>query len=170
MDIKHIYWFAYFDSSEPSVRYRALYPLQYLQDNNNITFSLVYPGYTLSAILYFLKVYLEILVFRKKDSLVVYQNIRTNHLYANALKLLLHVRPSNTIYDIDDADYLRYPPGTINFFIKNCKYCSVGSEALFVYAKRFNPECNILTSPIRFTTKKQRPDQKKKHSRVDRLL
>ncbi len=62
--------------------------------------------------------------------------------------MLLFFRRKNTLYDIDDAEYLNFPPSTINYFMKNCEACSVGSKALKKYAEKFNSNVFLLTSPI----------------------
>lgn len=148
MNLKHIYWFAYFNISEPSVRYRAKYVLQELKAQRGVTYTFVYPGYTLKNIVGFVFRYLSVLIFRRKDSLIVFQKIYTRGLYANLLKLLLVLRPRYTLYDIDDAEYLRRSDASINFFIKNCASCSVGSSALMDYAEKLNPQVLLLTSPV----------------------
>ena len=147
MPNKHIYWFCYFNKSEPSVRYRATYPLSFLEKNNKITYSICYPGYSTSAIVGFLSIYIQALVYRKKGSIIVFQKIRTNWIYSNLLKLLLLLRPENTLYDFDDADYLVFNKKSIDFFIKKSTYCSVGSNALLDYAKIQNHNAYINTSP-----------------------
>lgn len=148
MEIKHIYWFSYFNLSEPSVRYRAKYPLEQLQSQYGITSSVVLPERNLHGIWQFIKVFLSALLFRKKDSLIVFQKIYTNGLYAKTLQLLLLLSPCNTLYDIDDAEYTRRPAGTIHYFMKKCTACTVGSAALANYARQFNTEVALLTSPV----------------------
>lgn len=148
MSIKHIYWFAYFDASEPSVRYRAKYPLQLLHQQNQITYDLVEPGYRLSIIFRFAKCYLEVLLNRKRDSVIVFEKIRTRRSYAALLKLLLKIHPDRTVYDIDDADYLKFPPQTIEYFAKNCSLCTVGSHTLAAFMKKYNRSVEIVTSPV----------------------
>lgn len=144
----HIYWFAYYDSREPSVRYRCVYALEYLQKNYGVSCSTVFPAYNWRAVANFIFVYLEVLFFRKRESVIVFEKIRTNRLYANMLKVLLFFRRSMTIYDIDDADYLNFSKGTIDHFMKKCSVCTAGSEELVKYAKQFNPHSVLLTSPI----------------------
>lgn len=146
--LKHIYWFSYFNSDLPSVRYRADYPLEELHEKHGISYSIVYPSYDRKSILHFLRVYFACLLFRKKDPVIVIQKLYTNGLYAHALKLLVFVRRQNTLYDLDDAEYLEYPPVAINYFMKRCAACSMGSAALVEYAKQFNSNSFFLTSPV----------------------
>ncbi len=147
MRIEHIYWFSYFDDSEPSVRYRAKYPLDELGKIYDVGHTIIYPGYHPVKIFRFIKAFSSILFFRKKNSLVVLQKIHTNRVYANALKLLL-LFVSNTVYDIDDAEYLRRPANTIRHFMSNVSLCTVGSEGLKAYAAQLNKNTLLLTSPV----------------------
>ncbi len=148
MKPRHIYWFAYYNAEEPSVRYRAIYPLKYLSDQNNTTYQLVMPGYRLWDIFQFLKVYLTVLFFRKRNSVVVYQKLHTKRIYGTLLKWLIKCRPENTLYDIDDADYLKFRPENIRYFIRQSSHCIVGSRELGEYAAQFNNRVSVLTSPI----------------------
>ena len=104
MKTSHIYWFAYFDMQEPSVRYRAKYALDEIEKQYGITYDLVIPSYRPANVLRFVWVYLTILFNRKKESVIVFEKIRTKRVYATALKVLLRICNQRTIYDIDDAD------------------------------------------------------------------
>lgn len=146
--IEHIFWFSYFNTDEPSVRYRAKYPLQFLTEKHGITYSLVYPGYDFHSIRVFVWTFFSVLFFRKKNSLIVYQKIYSKGIYAQALKILLRFRPYRTLYDMDDAEHTRRDAGTIHHFMKRCTACSVGSRSLREYALRFNPNVFLLTSPV----------------------
>lgn len=145
--MKHIYWFCYFDTSEPSVRYRGTYLLSHLHEEYGIKYSICYPGYSIPRVLRFISLYFSVLFFRKKHSVIVFQKIRTNRVYATLLKLLLFLRPKDTVYDFDDADYLTFNKKTIDHFIKNCTICTTGSSALQDYAYQFNKNTIINTSP-----------------------
>lgn len=144
----HIYWFAPYNLSCPSTRYRGKYPLEYLHQEKQISYDFVWPEKSLAAILNFLKLLLEILFFRKPNSLVVIQKIYTKRFYANLLKLLVYLRKENTLYDLDDAEYYRWPAETLNFFIKHCQFVQVGSEALLEYCLQWNPNVTLATSPV----------------------
>lgn len=145
--IKFIYWFAYYNLDSPSVRYRAKYPLDFIQEKLGIQSYFVIPGYTPKQVGKFLIAYLSALIFRKKDSLIVVQRVRSNFIYANLLKLLVKIRRRNSIYDLDDADYLSYNPLTIQFFARNCEFISAGSEEIAKYFKQFNQRTFHVTSP-----------------------
>jgi glycosyltransferase involved in cell wall biosynthesis len=107
----------------------------------------IVPGYHPKKILRFLHAYLSALFFRKRDSLIVIQRIHSNFIYANLLLLLVKVRNSATIYDLDDADYLDHPPKTICAFLKNCSMVTVGSQELKKNLMKFNKSIIINTSP-----------------------
>lgn len=148
MEIKHIYWFSYFNLKEPSVRYRAKYPLQYVKENHNISYSIVFPGYDFKNFSNFLLTLFSALFFRKKNSIIVFQKIFTNGIYTHALKFLLFCRPQNTLYDIDDAEYTRRPAKAMHHFMKKCSACSAGSQTILDYISRFNKNVFFLTSPV----------------------
>ncbi len=112
------------------------------------TYSIVFPGYSFSAILNFIKVFMSAFIFRKKDSLIVFQKLHTNGIYSFFLRILLYFRRKNTIYDIDDAIYTTENKKIINYFAKNSERCSVGSHSLFDYFNKINSNTSILTSPI----------------------
>lgn len=148
MPLKHIYWFAPYNITCPSTRYRGKYPLEHLQKHHNISFDFILPDRSFSGLLFFLKTFLSILFFRKKNSLLVIQKICSNRWYANALKLLVLIRKNDTLYDIDDAEYFRQPTESLHFFLKHCQAISVGSQALKEYCLVYNPVVYIQTSPV----------------------
>jgi glycosyltransferase involved in cell wall biosynthesis len=148
MEIKHIYWFAYFNLDEPSVRYRAKFPLQQLKEKQGITFSIVYPGYDVHSLIHFVVTYFSALLFRKRNSIIVFQKIYTKGIYTTAMKLLLYFRPQFTLYDIDDAEYTRRPAETIHHFMRRCSACLAGSTSLVDYIQPFNQHVFLLTSPV----------------------
>ena len=148
MKIKHIYWFAYFNQAEPSVRYRAQYPLAYLHTHYHISYDLVHPGYDFRSIITFVRVYLGALLCRKPHSLIVFQKLHSRGLYVTALKILLFCRPRRTLYDIDDAEYTRRPVGTMHHFMRRCSACAAGSQALVDYIRPLNHRVFRLTSPV----------------------
>jgi hypothetical protein len=88
------------------------------------------------------------LLFRKSNSLIVFQKIYTNGIYATALKVLLFFRSQHTLYDIDDAEHNRRPAQTIHHFLTNCSTCSAGSKSLVDYIRQFNQNVFLLTSPV----------------------
>mgnify|MGYP001171489423 CR=1 FL=1 len=148
MQLKHIYWFGYYNNSVPSIRYRALIPLHQLNSERNITFDFVYPSYRFKQIVHFIKIYFSVYFKRKPDSIIVFQKIYTNGIYARLLKFLLIKQPNCTLYDIDDAEYVRRPVETIHYLMQHCNCCTVGSKTLKSYAAKFNERVYLLTSPI----------------------
>jgi glycosyltransferase involved in cell wall biosynthesis len=148
MNIKHIYWFAPYNLTCPSTRYRGKLPLEYLEKHHNLTYDFIFPQRNLKSIFRFLILFCSILLFRKNDSIIVFQKIISNRLYANLLKILVYFQPQNTLYDIDDAEYYRTSTQTLHFFLKHCQTVSVSSEALKTYCLAFNSNIIELTSPV----------------------
>lgn len=146
-ETKFIYWFAYYNLDSPSVRYRAKYPLEYLKNYDNINSFFITPSYKPQKIFLFLRAYFSALLFRKSNSLIVVQRIHSSFIYSTLLKLLIRVRPSKTFYDLDDADYLDYPPKTIYHFIQNCSGVFVGSRELVKNLSKFSENVILNTSP-----------------------
>lgn len=151
-NISHIYWFAAYSTICPSTRYRGVFPLQFLLEKHDISHDFITPTKSLSNLYTFLIVYLEILFFRKGNSLIVIQKVHSNRWYANALKLLIKLRSKNTLYDIDDAEQYRRDTTNIKFFLKNCTNVSVGSNLLKDYCLAHNPNVFVLTSPVSIKT------------------
>ncbi len=145
--INHIYWFAFYNEDSPSVRYRATFPLEYFHTVHHVRYSLIIPGYHPAKVWRFIRAYPSALLFRKKDSLIVIQRVHSSFIYSTLLKLLVRLRHNNTIYDIDDSDYLYWPSKTIYSFAKKCQYVSVGSRAIGVHLAQFNPNTVFVTSP-----------------------
>jgi len=146
--IEFIYWFAYYNLDSPSVRYRAKYPLDFFREHKNVDSYLTIPSYKPKGIFLFFKAYFSALLFRKKNSLIVIQRVQSNFIYANLLKLLIRVRHNDTIYDLDDADYLEVNPKTIYYFSKYCEKISAGSIEIKNYLSQFNNQIVHTTSPI----------------------
>lgn len=148
MKIEFIYWFAYYNLDSPSVRYRAKYPLAYFREQKNLESYFVVPGYSLTNIYRFFKAYFSALLFRKKNSLIVVQRVQSNFLYANLLKILIRIRNKDTVYDLDDADYLEVSPKTIYYFAKHCEKISAGSKQIETCLSSLNNRIVHTTSPI----------------------
>jgi glycosyltransferase involved in cell wall biosynthesis len=79
--------------------------------------------------------------------LIVIQRVNSNLIYSNLLKILIKIKNSNTVYDLDDADYLEHPPSTIYYFIKNCSAVYVGSKELQRNLSHLNNRIILNTSP-----------------------
>ncbi|NOR86568.1 MAG: glycosyltransferase, partial [Bacteroidales bacterium] len=146
--LKFIYWFAYYNLDSPSVRYRAKYPLDFFKGNKGIGNYFIVPSYKPKGIYLFLKAYLSALFFRRPNSLIVIQRVQSNFIYASLLKLLIRSRNKDTVYDLDDADYLEGNPKTIYYFAKNCQIISAGSKQIETYLSQFNNQIVHTTSPI----------------------
>ncbi len=147
--IEFIYWFACYNLDSPSVRYRAKYPLDFFKKYKSVESYFIVPSYSLTGIILFLKSYFSALLLRRKNSLIVIQRVQSNFIYANLLKLLVRIRNRDTIYDLDDADYLEVNPKTIYYFAKHCEKISAGSKQIETYLRRFNSRIIHTTSPIK---------------------
>ncbi len=146
--IEFIYWFAYYNLDSPSVRYRAKYPLEFFRNHKGVESFLVIPGYSPSRIFLFLKAYFSALFFRRKNSLIVIQRVQSHFIYSTLLKLLVKIRIKDTVYDLDDADYLEVEPETIYYFAKNCEKISAGSKQIEKHLRSFNNQIFHTSSPI----------------------
>lgn len=146
--LNYIYWFAYYNTDSPSVRYRGHYPLQYFEKQHGIRSAFIVPGYHPKAMMRFAVAYCSALFFRKKNSLIVVQRVHSNFIYANLLKLLLRIRKQDTMYDLDDADYLEYPPETIYSLVRLSAVVSVGSHTMAGNLRAHNPNTLLNTSPV----------------------
>lgn len=149
MKLKFIYWFAFYNINSPTVRYRGSFPITFFKENYNIDSYLILPGYQPLTIVKFIRAYLSALFFRKKDSIIVIQSVYKNAFYAAALKLLVKARNKNTFYDMDDADYLRYPPKIIYHFLKNCSTVTLGSSELVKNLSTYNKNTFLITCPTK---------------------
>ncbi|MFK7798759.1 MAG: glycosyltransferase [Aureispira sp.] len=149
--IQHIYWFAPYNLTCPSTRYRGLMPLQKLKEQG-VNYDFFYPEATSKAYLRFLYLVIGILLFRKKNSLLVIQKVCSTGLYGQALCWLIRLQPQMTLYDLDDAEYYRQPTSSLHFFLEHCQWVQVGSHALAAYARQFNQQVYINTSPVPLPT------------------
>jgi len=148
MKIKRIYLFSSYNIQGISTRYRGVYVLNELTEKYNIPSTFIYPGYKLIDILNFIVAYFKVILTIKKGTIVIYQKLHTKGIYTSLLKLLVRLRTKGTIYDTDDADYLRHYDKNIYYFMRKCQLCTVGSEALKEFAKKYNDNVLLLTSAV----------------------
>ncbi len=146
--LNFIYWFSYYNFDSPSVRYRAKYPLDFIKREYGIDYYLIIPGYSLFKVIKFIIAYFSAMLFPKQNSLIVIQRVNSNFIYSKLLKILVKIRTQNTVYDIDDADYLEYNPKTIYYFAKQCKTISVGSKKIAEHLSQYNSRIVHTTSTI----------------------
>lgn len=149
VDLKFIYWFAYYNEQSPSVRYRGKYPLEYMNTHFGIRSYFIIPGYAPKRIFQFFRAYLSALLFRRAGSLIVVQRVHSNFIYANLLRFLLTFQTKNTIYDLDDADHLEHPPEMINTLINASNKVMVGSNELKSTYMLINSSIILNTSPTK---------------------
>lgn len=146
-NIKYIYWFAFYNDDSPSVRYRGKYPLEFFEKNHGVKSTFITPGYHPKKVLAFIWSYCSALFFCKKSSVIVIQRVHTRFIYSSLLKLLVTFRKKNTVYDLDDADYLYSKPDSIYYFAKHCNYVSAGSRDIANHLAQFNKNIVLTTSP-----------------------
>lgn len=144
---QHIYWFAPYNLTCPSTRYRGLLPLEELK-KEGITYDFFYPQASWRAYWQFLFLVFRIVFFRKANSLLVIQKICSTRAYGRTLRWLVKRNPKATLYDLDDAEYYRQPTSSLHFFLQHCEWIQVGSHALAAYARQFNEQVFINTSPV----------------------
>jgi glycosyltransferase involved in cell wall biosynthesis len=148
MKISRIYWFAHYNMKGPCVRYRGKYFLEQFSLQYNIPYTFIMPGYHPRTILRFTLAWFSGLFATGGNPLIVFQKIYTNGIYANALKVLLFFRRDRTIYDIDDAYYLKFPPATMHHFLRNCHAVFAASGELERYSGRFSRRVYVAPSPV----------------------
>jgi glycosyltransferase involved in cell wall biosynthesis len=146
-ELKFVYWFTFYNLDSPTVRYRGKYVLDYLQKSKGINSFFIIPGYSFHRIFLFTKAYFSALLFLKKHSVIIIQSVYTKSFYASALKLLVRMRKKICIFDMDDADYLRYPPETIYYFLKNCAVVTLGSAELVKNLSKYNFNTKWIPCP-----------------------
>lgn len=146
--VRHIHWFTYQHRDLPSVRYRAVHPLRHLWDWHGVGSTLVVPGRTPQFVAAFLRAWLRALLHPGKGSVIVVQRVHSFGPYAFALWLLTFLRGDRCIYDIDDAEYIERPSASIKALMRSCALVTTGSDCLMRYARRFNPNTVLLTSPV----------------------
>ncbi|WP_196889456.1 glycosyltransferase [Aureivirga sp. CE67] len=148
MNTEHIYLFSYFDLESASTRYRANYPLQYFLENYGISYDFIYPDRSFRGKRKFLKTYLEALFFQKKNSFIIIQKTCSNSFYAKLLKLLTFFKHEKVIFDIDDAEQVRFNLEDYRYFLEKSKAITVGSKELLKFHKQFNENVHFITTPV----------------------
>jgi glycosyltransferase involved in cell wall biosynthesis len=143
-----ISWFAHYNLDCPSARYRGLLLLEFMRKNYDIDYKFIYPDRKPKKVIQFILSYLKALISVRNNDWIVIQKVCTNRHYAFLLKLLVRIRRHNTLYDIDDAEYIRQDVKSMHYFMKRCTIITVGSEALKLYAKEFNTNVYVVTSGI----------------------
>jgi len=146
--LRFIYWFAYYNTKSPSVRYRGYYALEFFKKEYGVGSYFVIPGYTPFKIFQFVKAWFSAMLFKKEGSLIIVQRVHSNFIYAGLLKLLVKWRKANTVYDLDDADYLEHPAETLFYFTRNCSAVSVGSNELLKNLSSGAKKITLNTSPV----------------------
>lgn len=145
--MKRIFWFSFFNEDSPSVRYRAKYPLTYFSNEHNVHSTFIFPDYSAKMIFSFFVVIFKAFFSNSKQDVIVIQRVSSSFFYASCLKLLVLCK-SNTVYDLDDADYLYLNSKSIYFFAKKVKVISAGSREIREHLKPFNKNVVLTPSPV----------------------
>ncbi len=142
------FWFSQNDKRAPSTRYRGLFLLEELRRKRGVSAFFAFPSYKPWNIARFVIVYLLAYLTACERDVVVIQKVMSNRIYARLLLLLVRTTRARTIYDLDDAEYLRYSDRFINRFVTLCDTVVVGSEDLGRYVAPRNPNWRHITSGI----------------------
>lgn len=145
--MNRIYWFSFFNEDSPSVRYRAKYPLKYFSEEHNVHSMFIFPNYSIKMIVLFFVGFFKALFSNSKQGVIVIQRVSSSFFYSSCLKLLVLCK-SNTVYDLDDADYLCLNSKSIYFFAKNVGVISAGSREIKEHLKSFNKNIILTPSPV----------------------
>jgi len=144
----HVYCFLPYNLSCPSARYRAYFPLSNLLESGQLTVDFMQPSASWKKRIAFLCIYLEALIWPKKNSRIFIQKVCSTRYYGYLLRFLVFCRPNISFFDLDDAENYRQPTQNMHFFLRKAKACSLGSQALKDYALAFNANCRIHTSAV----------------------
>jgi len=145
--VKRILWFAHYGPECPSHRYRAAYPLEYLAENENIQYDLYYPERSLRGAISLISIFFKALFSRSTNTLIVVQKVCSSGPYGRLMQLLFRLK-RNTLFDLDDAEYLRQDDRILNDLICQAAGCHVGSMALKKYCEQLNENVTLATSPV----------------------
>ncbi len=140
-----IFWFSYYSDSEPSVRYRALLPLRYLEQNESLKSYNYFPKRDLKGLLELVSIFCKCFISSPKNSIIVIQKVYSRGFYFYCLKVLIKLNKRHKlIYDIDDADYIKRNPSSINYFMEKADKIICGSESIKNHASKINPNTIII--------------------------
>lgn len=145
-----ITWFSFFSSTSPSVRYRAIYFLQELEQIGGVSYDLYLPERNLKSLIRLLLLVLRLL-FGRQSQIVVIQRVSSFGVYAFLLKTLVRFRRNRHffLYDLDDAIYEEMEDDSqIRWFMKHVHLVVTGSEELCTYARRSSNDVHLLTTPV----------------------
>ncbi len=144
-----IFWFSYYSDAEPSVRYRALLPLRYLEQNESLKSYNYFPKRDLKGLLELVSIFCKCFISNPQNSIIIIQKVYSRGFYFYFLKVLIKLNKRHKlIYDIDDADYIKKNPSSINYFIEKADKIICGSESIKNHASKINPNAIIIGTAI----------------------
>ena len=155
---RSIVWFNFFSNNAPSVRYRGTYLLDHL-GKRGISSEHYLPKRSLSSFLR-LSILVTKLLFTRTATIVVVQRVSSFGFYARLLKVLIRFRKRTHYfyYDLDDAIYEEMAnDAQIRWFMQHFHQVIVGSEELVRYAKQWNSNVRLITTPVVSTDLKASP-------------
>jgi glycosyltransferase involved in cell wall biosynthesis len=153
-----VIWFNFFSNSAPSVRYRGTYLLDYL-GKHGFASEHYLPKRSLGSFLRLFTLATKLL-FTQKSNIVVIQRVSSFGVYARLLKVVIRFRKQTHYfcYDLDDAIYEEIAnDAQIRWFMQHVHQVIVGSEELVRYAKQWNSNVRLITTPVVATDLKASP-------------
>lgn len=148
--MKKVYWFNFFDTESPSVRYRAVYPLSYLESQQKIRAFHLMPDRSLKTVLKTIVLFMR-LVMNRKGAVMVVQRVSGHGWYSHALLYMVRLFKGRhkTIYDLDDAIYAEMDNDSmIAKLMRAVDEVHVGSAELMEYARQHNPVVVLVTTAV----------------------
>ncbi|MBI3238240.1 MAG: hypothetical protein HYZ43_05270, partial [Flavobacteriia bacterium] len=146
---RSVVWFNFFSNNAPSARYRGTYLLGCL-GKRGISSEHYLPKRSFNSFIRLLKLVVNLL-FTQKSNIVVVQRVSSFGFYARLLKLVIRFRKRTHYfcYDLDDAIYEEMAnDAQIRWFMQHVHQVIVGSEELVCYAKQWNSNVRLITTPV----------------------
>ena len=142
-----IFYFAHFNPSAACVRYRGKYLLETLNKEKEVTYHFIYPEYSVKMMMNIIKMLFDLL-FSSGEKIIINQKIYRETLYSYIILYLVKYAKLPSIYDIDDAYFVKHGDRVINQFIKHSTKVIVGSERLLQYAEDFSENIELIPSSV----------------------
>lgn len=151
----HIFWFTLNEGGVLSAQCRSQFVLHHIQAKHGFTFDWVQPSWRLDQLIYFLFVFSKILISTSQHPIVI-QGGGTRGFFSLLVRLVVRIRPENTYYDIDDAEWIKDSAPHTHFFLRRVSAVVAGNPALAGYAKKYNQQVIVFPTVPLPATQKQR--------------